>query len=171
MFLLVLAFLSLLFAIFLLVQASRRQKASGLPTGRVIYTDTGAWGKIEKPLYDSFLGLTGKPDYMVEQGEFWIPVEVKSTWAPDVVYENHIFQVAAYCALIDKAHRKRPPYGILRYRNRSIALDYTQQMEASLLDLLAEMRQQERQGVIDRSHSEPARCARCGYRSICDQKL
>jgi hypothetical protein len=40
-------------------------------------TDTGAWQKIEKPLFSKRHGLAGKPDYIVEQNGSVIPVEVK----------------------------------------------------------------------------------------------
>ncbi|MRR31610.1 hypothetical protein EG834_15065, partial [bacterium] len=43
--------------------ARHLQRASGLPRGRVVYADPGLWGRPEKPLFDSALGLTGKPDY------------------------------------------------------------------------------------------------------------
>ena len=41
----------IIIAILLFWQAGKQQRAAGLPAGRVIYTDTGAWGKIEQPLY------------------------------------------------------------------------------------------------------------------------
>ncbi len=96
-------------ALFILWLSSRRQKEAGLPGGRVIYTDTRAWGApLEKPLYDSKLGLTGKPDYLVEQKGQIIPVEVKSGRAPDSPYDLHIYQLASYCLLVDKIYGKRP---------------------------------------------------------------
>lgn len=158
-------------ALYLLWRADRRQRAAGLPGGRILYSDTGLWNRVEKPFYDAFLGLTGKPDYLVEQDGKLIPVEVKSGWAPAEPFESHILQLAAYCLLVDRQLNKRPPYGILKYRNRSFAVDYTPTLENSLLDLLDEMRRQERRGEAGRSHQQPGRCARCGYRSVCDQRL
>ncbi len=65
-------------ALVLLWLSSRQRKQAGLPGGRIIYTDTRAWGEVEKPFYDAQLGLTGKPDYLVEKDGQIIPVEVKS---------------------------------------------------------------------------------------------
>lgn len=161
-----------LLALILLWQSSRRQKKAGLPGGRVIYTDTRAWGTpLERPLYDQLLGLTGKPDYLVEQKGSIIPVEVKSGRAPESPYDSHIYQLAAYCLLVEKTYGKRPPYGILHYPSRTFAVDYTPALESALLDLLAGMRRAENRAQVDCSHTEPARCRRCGYRSVCDQKL
>jgi CRISPR-associated exonuclease Cas4 len=160
-----------LIAVVLILIAGRRQRAVGLPPGRVIYTDTRGWASTEKPLYDALHAIAGKPDYLIQQNGRTIPVEVKSGYAPEVPYESHVFQLAAYCRLVDYTTGKRPPYGILRYRNRTFAIDYTPQLEQRLIDLLVEMRQQARQETADRSHDDPARCARCGYRAVCDQKL
>jgi CRISPR-associated exonuclease Cas4 len=138
----------------------------------VIYTDTRAWGApLDKPLYDSKLGLTGKPDYLVEQKGQIIPVEVKSGRAPESPYDSHIYQLAAYCLLVDKIYGKRPPYGIIHYPSRSFAVDYTPALESSLLDLLAEMRRDDPRAEVDCSHDDPARCRRCGFRHVCEQKL
>jgi CRISPR-associated exonuclease Cas4 len=163
-------------ALLLLWESNRRKRSSGIPGGRVIYTDTRTWGAVEKPLFDPATGLAGKPDYLLEKGEQIIPVEVKSSRAVDKPLDSHIYQLAAYCLLVDHIMGKRPPYGILHYprgskTGRTYAIDYTQQLEAALLDLLAEIRQQERRREIQRSHESPARCSGCGYRSICDQRL
>ena len=163
--------LLILLALALFWIASRQRKAAGLPAGRVVYTDTGQGSKVEKPLYDPLSGLAGKPDYLIEQDDLLIPVEVKSSYAPSEPYDSHVYQLAAYCLLVLRVYGKRPPHGLLRYRNRTFAIDFTAELEASLLDRLAEMRLQERAGEANRSHQSTARCAACGYRQICDQRL
>lgn len=160
-----------LIAIILFWQSSRKQKAAGLPGGRVIYTDTRAWGVVEKPLYYGALALTGKPDYLVQKNGQTIPVEVKSGHAPQAPYDSHIYQLASYCLLVEKTMGTRPPYGIIHYEDRDFAVDYTPELESSLLDLLAEMRRDERREEVARSHDQAGRCAKCGFREICDEKL
>jgi CRISPR-associated exonuclease Cas4 len=161
----------LLIALVLFFISGQQRRASGLPSGRVIYTDTRAWGKVEKPLFDRDLGLTGKPDYLVEQNGRIIPVEVKTGRTPEAPYDAHIFQVAAYCLLVEKTAGKRPPHGLLHYPNRDFAVDYTPGLESALLDLLADMRRDERRASVERSHEDEHRCLGCGFRSVCDQKL
>lgn len=158
-------------ALVLLLLAYRQRTASGLPHGRLISSDTGAWGPVPEPLYDRHLGLTGKPDYLVESSGNLIPVEVKSSRAPSAPYDSHVYQLAAYCLLVESHFGKRPPYGILHYADHTFAIDYTLELEASLLELLEEMRADEHRRTVQRSHDQPARCARCGYRSVCDQRL
>ena len=167
----ILAVLLLIGGLVLLWLASQRRKDLGLPAGRIIYADTRAWEAVQEPLYDRTLGLTGRPDYLVQKGKHTIPVEVKSSQVSHAPYDSHIFQLAAYCLLVESTFGVRPPYGILHYQNRTYSIDYTRQLENSLLNLLDEMHAQERSPDIDRSHNQAARCVRCGFRSICDQAL
>lgn len=158
-------------ALILLHMSSRQRRATGLPKGRVIYADTNRWGPVEKPLYDPSLKLTGKPDYLVKHKDKVIPVEVKSKRISKAPYDSHILQLIAYCFLVMRAYNKRPPYGILHYRNRTFAIDFTPKVESTLVDLINEMRELEHSGKVNRSHNSPARCHKCGFRSICDQNL
>jgi len=166
-----LALLLLLIAIFLLWQSNRQRRQAGLPGGRVVYTDTRTWGTLEKPLYDHALGLTGKPDYIIEQQGQMIPVEVKTGRTPEAPYDSHIYQVAAYCLLIEKTYGKRPAYGLIHYPHRDFAVHYTTELESALLEQLAEMRRDELRRDVPRSHEDPARCRGCGFRKVCNQKL
>ena len=161
----------LLIALFLFWASAVRRKSAGLPGGRVIYTDTRGWGPVEKPLYDAELGLAGKPDYIVEQGGRFIPVEVKTGRTPEAPYDSHIFQLASYCYLVEKTYGKRPTHGIIHYPNRDFAVDYTRELESALLDLVADLRLKERRSDVSRSHDQENRCRRCGFRSACDQRL
>jgi len=158
-------------AIALLWQSTRQRSEAGLPGGRLIYTDTGGWGKVEKPLFAKDVGLTGKPDYLVRRDGAIIPVEVKSGRTPEAPYDSHIFQLAAYCLLVEKTYGKRPPYGIIHYAGRDFAVDYTAQLESALLDRLADIKRDEVRTQVPRSHEEAARCRRCGFRKVCDQSL
>ena len=158
-------------AIIFFWQSNRQRKAAGLPGGRVIYTDTRGWGRLEKPLFYAALELTGKPDYLIEKNGKIIPVEVKSGRAPEAPYDSHIFQLASYCLLVEKTYGKRPPYGIIHYENRDFAVDYTHEMESALMELLADMKLDDVKRNVPRSHEQASRCTRCGYRSVCDQSL
>ncbi|MCC6260585.1 MAG: CRISPR-associated protein Cas4 [Anaerolineales bacterium] len=167
----ILAFILLLFAFIFFFQSNRQRKSAGLPGGRVVYTDTHGWGKVEKPLFYAALDLTGKPDYLIEKNGQLIPVEVKSGRAPEAPYDSHIFQLASYCLLVEKTYAKRPPYGIIHYENRDFAIDYTQELETALIELLADMKEDDLKREVPRSHEQVARCKRCGYRDVCDQSL
>lgn len=151
--------------------SGRQRRSTGLPAGRVIYSDHDEWGKVETPLYDPTYNLTGKPDYLVESSSGIIPVEVKSSRLKTAPYDSHIYQLAAYCLLIEQTFSLRPAYGILHYANQDIAIDYTAELEQRILDIIREMRSLSRRRGIDRSHQSANRCRGCGFNSICDQAL
>jgi len=158
-------------ALILFWVARRKQRQSGLPGGRLIYTDTQAWARVEKPLFCQELNLTGKPDYLVEQNGQIIPVEVKSSRQVQSPYESHVYQLAAYCILVDRCLGKRPAYGILHYPDKTYAIDFTASLEEKVMSLLAEMQAVVEESQAERSHESAQRCVRCGYRDICDQAL
>jgi CRISPR-associated exonuclease Cas4 len=158
-------------ALLLLRQAAVRREAAGLPGGRVVYSDTRTWGPVEQALYDPVWDLTGKPDYLIRQGRTVIPIEVKSGRTPAAPYDSHIYQLAAYCLLVERVMAVRPEYGLIHYPGRTFRVDYTPSLERSLKDLLDEIRLGQRKRSLDRSHDEPARCRNCGFAAACDQRL
>ncbi len=161
-------------AIVLLWQSRRQRKSAGMPGGRIVYADTSRWGAVEKPLYDAETGLTGKPDYLVEQNGQIIPVEVKATSAGHAPYDGHIYQLAAYCILVEHTFGKRPSYGLLHYagkEGRTFAIDFTVELENNVRTIIREIQGISLRKGVDRSHDNPARCARCGFRNDCDQAL
>jgi len=164
-------FILLALGLLLLWLAQRGRAHSGLPQGRVIYTDTGGWNRLERSLFSRELLLTGKPDYLVADGADVIPVEVKSSRAPIQPYLSHILQLAAYCLLVEECYRRRPPYGIIKYADRTFEVDYTPELENELLATLDDMRDDLADGNAPRSHDEPHRCQACGHRQHCDQTI
>lgn len=160
-----------LLALFLFIIARILARRSGIPAGRIIYSDHGQWQRASKPLYDAEVGLTGKPDYLIQRDGRLIPAEVKSSYAPRTPYDSHIMQLAAYCVLVEREFGERPPFGLLRYRNRTFEVPFTPQLESQVLDLISAIRRLKEHEDIPRSHSSKARCARCGYRNTCNQRL
>lgn len=166
------ALLLILFGLSIFWLGRRSQTEAGLPTGRVIYSDTRGWQSIEKPLFSDTYRLAGKPDYLIRQGRAIIPVELKSSAAPaDGPRRSHVLQLAAYCLLIEETYRQRPKYGIVKYADRMFAIDYTDALHALLLEVMAAMRADLADEAAHRSHDEAARCLHCGYRHACDERL
>jgi len=159
-------------ALFIWLLAGRAQRASGLPSGQVVYSDTRGWGQPEKPLFSARLQLTGKPDYLVRNGNAYIPVEVKSGKAPPHgPYDAHIYQLAAYCVLVAEVYRTRPAYGLIKYSDQTLRVDFTRELEKNFLRLLEQMRLERSALDVARSHHMAARCRGCGFREVCGQRL
>jgi len=159
-------------AVLLLFRARSLEKQSGLPGGEVIYTDTGTWHPNIEALHSSQQRLVGKPDYLVQQqnGEI-IPVEIKSSRAPQAPWQGHVLQLAAYCWLVEETYGIRPSYGILQYADQAFSLDYTSDLEKDLLLVLNEMRQDYQEEDLDRDHNDARRCTSCGMKQKCNQRL
>jgi CRISPR-associated exonuclease Cas4 len=166
------AFIILLIALLVWWLSGRINRATGLPTGTVAYTDTGGWGRVEKPLFSKTFHLTGKPDYLVRAADDLIPVEVKSGRAPaGGPYESHLYQLAAYCLLVTETYGRRPRYGLIRYADKTLAVDYTPALESDLIALLRDIRADSQTDAVDRSHRSAARCRACGFNAECGQAL
>lgn len=148
----------------------RQRVGTGLPPGQVVYADTGSWNRCEKPLYAAQYQLAGKPDYVVKEGEYLIPVEIKPRRKAKEPYPSDIFQLAAYCLLVEETFG-RPPYGLLRYQEDTFRIPYTGRLRAQLLSLLSEIRRQRQAADVPPNHRDPRRCLRCGYRQVCGRNL
>jgi CRISPR-associated exonuclease Cas4 len=144
---------------------------TGLPWARVTATDTGAGRKLERPLFARRYGLTGRPDYLIECGNATIPVEVKPGRRAAAPYHSDLMQLAAYCLLVEEQFGQAPPYGLLRYANATFRLDYTPDVRAELLAILAEMHDVLDADDVARDHAEARRCAACGFRDACEDSL
>ncbi len=166
-------FLALALAAFWL--AGRNRASTGLPSGRLVYTDTTRWRPLERPLFSRQHRLSGRPDYVVQHQGALIPVEIKSGRSPTGgPYPSHILQLAAYCLLVEEMHGRRPPHGLLVYADddgQAFEVAYSPALEYELLDVLDEMRLALDEDDAPRDHDQVARCRACGYRDACDEAL
>lgn len=155
-------------------RGSTLRAQAGLPRGRLIYSDTHStnrWQPLPEPLYSAAHRLAGKPDYLVETKKGIIPVEVKSSPAPESPYLGHILQVAAYCLLVEETHGQTPPHGWLKYADALFEIDFTRELRQELLQTMAAMRAAYTDQNVSRSHQQPGKCAACAFNNICEEAL
>ncbi len=170
LFLFVLFLLALLAALVAWRWGRQLRAQTGLPIqARVVYSDTGAWERIEKPLFSRRYALTGKPDYVVAENGIRIPIEVKPNRVADEPRLSDTMQLAAYGLLVEETFGARPPYGLLKYRNAVFRVEFTEELRAQLLQVLDEMREDLSAPEVARSHEDARRCRACGYREECGQ--
>jgi len=168
------AVLGMVFVVALLMwaRASQQIRQSGIPDGRVVYQDTDRHHNVERPLVSPSCGLTGKTDYLVEEANGLIPVELKSRNCPrSGPHEGEVAQVTAYCVLVEDAFGATPPCGIIQYADHSWTIRYTLKDRKRLLHILDEMRDARNTRMVHRDHQHAARCRACGYRAVCDEAL
>jgi CRISPR-associated exonuclease Cas4 len=164
--------LLLLAAMWMMWQAQGYQRAGGLPSGKIVYDDVSHLARtaLNAPRH----GLRGKPDYLLQTDDkAIIPVEVKSSAAPSSgqPHDGHVLQLAAYFLLIEEALDETAPYGLIRYRNRTLRILNAPQLRARLLNTLRRMRAQLVATDVRRNHTQAARCARCSVAHACDERL
>ncbi len=149
----------------------RWRRASGLPAGAVVYSDTGKEEAVLAPLVSQRHGLVGKPDYLVEVSgagrRLVVPLEVKSRKQPPVPDQGHLLQLAAYCLLVEDVYGQRPPHGYLRYADTTVTIEYTDELRAAVLTCAGAIRKARSAENVARSHQEARRCQRCGYLDSC----
>jgi CRISPR-associated exonuclease Cas4 len=137
--------------------------------GDLVYVDSTA----EKPklFVSKRLGLSGRPDAVVMDGDHHIPVELKTGRVPRGPLFSHILQVVAYCVLLEEEYGRAPPYGIIRYGDTAFEIEYNEDQKQLLLQKLGEMRGAIVKGEAHRNHNRPGKCIHCSRRSGCPERL
>jgi CRISPR-associated exonuclease Cas4 len=164
---------ALLVAFFLRRTARVEHARAGLPIdARVVYSDTGAWTRVEKPLFSRRLRLTGKPDYVVRDAAgALIPIEVKPNRRAPQPRRSDAMQLMAYGILVEEEFGARPEYGLLKYREEVFQIAFTDELRVEFFEILREMRAARHAKNVARSHADPIKCRYCGYREECDERL
>lgn len=153
------------------VFARRIQRRVGVPWSDEIHADVvGALPQVPL-LIDDELQLIGKPDYIVRRGRDLIPVEVKPLRRAKRPYESDIYQLMAYCLLMERTYGQRPPYGLLRYATHTFRIDYDDDMAATVIDVVTHMHALHDAVDVPRQHNSITRCRGCGFWQQCDQSL
>lgn len=168
-----LIFLLALGLVLLLVGAST-WPGTGLPSVQVVSADVGAALSTVRTLVSERYGLTGKPDYLVRIAAGVVPIELKSAHLPRTgrPHEGNRMQLAAYCLLVEDTMQASVPYGVIKYRDGSVRIPFTDELRERLLSLLPEIRAARKDATeCHRSHRQRARCLKCGYRVICSEAL
>ena len=145
-------------------------RATGLPPGRVVYSDAGGTAR---PLAARRYPLAGKPDYVVRAPDgHHIPVEIKSTHARGGPRHEDVLQLVTYMIILDDLYRPAPRYGLLRYADATYEVPYTAELRAEVLALLAEMQALDgadlAAGEAPPGDPSAAKCRACAFRTICD---
>ena len=60
---------------------------------------------------------------------------------------------------------------MIQYADGAFSIDYTDDLEESLLDVIADMREGMFMRDVNRSHGNGRVCGACGVREVCDQRL
>ena len=143
------------------------KRTQGIPQGLVLYSDLNVPAE---PLFSRRFLLSGKPDYIVQKGPQYIPVEVK-TGRQQHPQHSHVLQLAAYCQLLEDTSGEFVPEGILVYNKVPYTIAFDPTLRFELERVMRSMRSCLRDGLVERNHAEPGRCQACSMKRYCSKKI
>jgi CRISPR-associated protein Cas4 len=123
--------------------------------------------KIVKEYISEELGLAGRPDAVIEENGFLIPVERKPLQKK--IHERQVAQLLVYMRLIEHCEGKRPPYGILVLgkKCKNIKIENTPEKQKWLDLVLKDMHSYLYNGVEVTPSPHPIKCSKCPVNSKC----
>jgi len=115
----------------------------------------------------SKLGLSGKLDLLVVSRQGYFPVDFKYTRGRP--RRNHVFQLAGYAILVEEEFQTEvgTAFVYLAPVQKVIAIRITPQLKARTLNLLAEIRNMIREGMLPPPTEVRSRCTECEFRNYC----
>lgn len=167
--------LLVVFSIFLIIiskvlknKVKKTKKENKIQPGKISYSDIH---RIEHALFSKKYMMAGKPDYVVENKGQKIPVELK-TGERSSPKSNHVYQLAAYCHLLEENYGAFVPYGILVYNNScEYKIPFDPGVRFELENIVKDMRYFMRSKKISRNHNDSRKCANCSMRIHCNDKI
>jgi CRISPR-associated exonuclease Cas4 len=139
--------------------ARRRESA----LGSLVAVDAGAPMTMRSARYR----ISGRPDLVrrLPDGRR-VPIELKSRPAPPAgPRPSHRVQVSVYCLLLEETTGVAPPFGVVRYGDGT---EFRVPWNASARAELLRLRAQIDRPYDGRATPSTAKCARCGWRAVCD---
>ena len=136
--------------------------------GRITYSDLN---KPAKPFFSKKYRISGKPDYVIQRKEGYIPVELKTGYHL-VPQKNHVFQLAAYCHLLEENYGGFVPYGIIVYNNqKQYRISIDPKIRFELEATIKKMRYSLKNYEFFRNHNDIHRCLSCSMKKYCNNKI
>ena len=170
----VLALLCVVFGMLSLL-AAYRLNSTIRPTGHVDFVDRQLEAYIPHgPLIADKGALAGQPHGLLRllSESQTVPVMVVNAAAsgglPDPA---HRFQMALFCHLVEQVYDQSVPYGLIRYADADLSVNWTPGLSDELFQLIDQMRVDRTEVDLPRSHDDPARCRACVVRAVCSQAL
>ena len=112
-------------------------------------------------------GLAGKPDALICEEGYIIPVERKPLARK--LHDRYVAQLLVYMRLVEEFEGKKPPYGylILGPNCRRIRIDNTPARQAWLQNLIDQMQEVLQQKQSAKATPHPRKCRKCDVKSSC----
>lgn len=148
----------------------KRQSAGTTKAHRAVSID-GSKEMPSKQYVSDIQGLAGRPDAIIKENGFHIPVERKPL--AKKMHDRYVAQILVYMRLIEEFEGKRPPYGylLLGPKCRRVKIENSEQRQQWLQKNLDQMRAILESGACAVPAPHERKCARCEVRHICTHSL
>lgn len=147
-------------------RASEGEKEVGLTPGAVTVSIDGSKTLPVRNYVSEMQGLAGKPDALISENGYIIPVERKPL--AKKIRDRYVAQLLVYMRLVEEFEGKKPPYGylILGPNCRRFKIENSDERQAWLQKMLDEMRE-----VLNGAPAKPAphpkKCRKCHVAEHC----
>lgn len=150
--------------------AESKRRESGITKGSIAVSVDGSKTLIVRHYVSQLQGLAGKPDALISEDGYIIPVERKPLARK--LRDRYVAQLLVYMRLVEEFEGKKPPYGylILGPSCRRFKIENSPERQAWLQNILDEM-QQIVQGAEAKATPHPRKCARCDVKDGCEHKM
>ena len=143
-----------------------KKRETGLDTTNDVISIDGSKTVPAKEYISDIQGLAGRPDAVISENGYLIPVERKPLARK--LRDRYVAQLLVYMRLIEEFEGKKPPYGylILGGNCRRIKIENTAQRQAWLQAIIDDMR-----GILAGTPAVPTpmfkKCNKCDVREAC----
>lgn len=147
------------------------RKSTGLADTDDVISVQGGGTLPASNFFSEELALSSKPDALIRDGEFLIPVDIHPM--TNKVHDRHIVSLFVHLKLIEKIHGRRPPHGILLMGKdkRHIRITNSPEKELWLDAILAEMHSIAEHNIPAVPAPKLYKCKNCDVRNICSHNL
>ena len=150
----------------LYISAEKKRRGSGITKGSIAVSVDGSKTLVVRHYVSQLQGLAGKPDALISEDGYIIPVERKPLARK--LRDRYIAQLLVYMRLVEEFEGKKPPYGylILGPSCRRFKIENSPERQGWLQKILEEMDRVVHGGeCIATPH--PRKCARCDVKDAC----
>lgn len=151
-------------AVTLFVRNTR--KKTGVSRKSEVVSIDGAATLAVRHYVSDMQGLAGRPDALISEGGYIIPVERKPLARK--IRDRYVAQLLVYMRLVEEFEGKKPPYGylILGPSCRRFKIENSPERQAWLQSMIDEMRAIVA-GACAVPKPHPKKCAKCDVRTHC----
>ena len=150
--------------------ARTRHRDSGFALSQIAVAIEGSSILPSREYISVAQGLAGKPDALVKEEEFFLPVERKPL--AKKLRDRYVAQLLVYMRLVEEFEGAKPPHGylLLGPKCRRVKVQNSPQKQQWVDSMIREMRL-----ILDGSEAtaqpHPSKCAKCDVRHRCPSRL